>query len=239
MKADLSKLSERYLAALRKHLESGSKIGLPPAAGLGRQAVALGLGTLELARIHELALRSQLSPGRPTGRRGGLIKRAKTFFAEVVTPIERTHRAVLLADGEVDRLRGALRQRTLDLSNSTRHLKRGVFQRQAAEAALKKSGKHRTRLLQESRRLQEHLRSVTREMLAAQEDERQRISRQLRDEIAQMLLGVHVRLLALRQGASSHTGNLKKEIASTQRLVKQSARTIQRFAGEFSLEHEP
>jgi len=56
MKKKLIRLSERYVTVLRKHLKQGPQAGLQPALGVGRAAVALGLETLELARIHERAL---------------------------------------------------------------------------------------------------------------------------------------------------------------------------------------
>jgi Histidine kinase. len=51
-----------------------------------------------------------------------------------------------------------------------------------------------------------------------QEDERQKISHQLQDGIAQTLLGINVRLLALKTAAKGNTANLKKDIASILRL---------------------
>ena len=63
-------------------------------------------------------------------------------------------------------------------------------------------------------------------MLVAQEDERKKISLELQDEIAQTLLGINVRLLSLKQEARSNTKGLKNEIASTQRLVAKSARSV-------------
>jgi signal transduction histidine kinase len=63
-------------------------------------------------------------------------------------------------------------------------------------------------------------------VIAAQEDERKKISRELQDEIAQTLLGINVRLLSLKQEARSNSKGLKKEIASTQLLVANSARSV-------------
>jgi len=60
MKRKLIALSQRYVAALRKHLKQGPR-AIPPcgtARGLGRQAVAIGLETLDVARIHDGALAS-------------------------------------------------------------------------------------------------------------------------------------------------------------------------------------
>ena len=79
---------------------------------------------------------------------------------------------------------------------------------------------------------------LTRQLFSAQEDERHKSSHQLQDEIAQLLLGINVRLLTLRKAAKAGAGTFKKEIASTQRLVGQSVRTTNRFAHEFSLHHE-
>lgn len=106
------------------------------------------------------------------------------------------------------------------MSASNRSLKRGIAQRKTVEAALKQSGEHYKTLLNESLALQEHLRRLTRQILTAQEVERKQLSRGLRDEIAQTLLGINVRLLSLKKAAKGDTTNLKKEIARTQRLVQ-------------------
>ena len=93
MKRKLNTLSRQYVAALRKHLQQGPRASLLPAQGLGRRAVACGLETLDLARIHEEALAAL----EATSSRNGIIKRAELFFAEAITPIEKTHRAALNA----------------------------------------------------------------------------------------------------------------------------------------------
>ena len=124
-------------------------------------------------------------------------------------------------------------RRTLELAVTNRQLKRGVVRRKSVEAALKKSGEHYARLLKDSLQLQEGLRQLTHQVLAAQEEERKKISLELQDEVAQTLLGINVRLLSLKQEARSNTQGLKKEIASTQRLVAKSARSVRRVAREF------
>jgi two-component system, NarL family, sensor histidine kinase DegS len=238
VKTKLSRLSEQYLAALRQYIKPGAKANLESATRLGHQAVALRLETLGLARIHEQALRSLVAPGHSAKSHAARIQRARAFFAQAVAPIEKTHHAALKADIHLKQLNQTLSQRAVESSASARHLKRSILQRQSAEAALRKSGKQRTKLLEESRRLQQHSRHLTREILSAQEDEWQKISHQLHDEIAQILLGINVRLLTLKKAAKANTGSLRKEIASTQRLVKQSVKTINRFAHEFGLQHE-
>jgi len=239
MKRKLTELSRRYVTALRKHLKPGPRASLQPALRLGRRAVVLGLETLELARIHEQALTAlELSSSR-----NGMIKRAENFFTEAITPIVETHRAARQSKIDLNQLKETLNRRTLELATANRQLQRGIVRRKSVEAALKQSGKHYTRLLKESLHLQKGLRQLTRQVLAAQEDERKKISRELQDEIVQILLGINVRLLSLKQEARVNTQlkeetrvntqGLKKEIASMRRLVAKSARSVRRVAREF------
>jgi signal transduction histidine kinase len=235
MKRKLIRLSRGYATALQKHLQQGPGGSLQPARGLGRRAAALGLETLDVARIHEAALASL-----EAARRGdGILKRAEMFFAEAIIPIEKTHRAALRANSHLQKLNKTLGRRTVDLAASNRFLKQGIAQRKTVERALKKSADHYARLVKESRRLQTHLRHLTHQLLAAQEAERKQISRELHDEVAQTLLGINVRLLTLKREATANTKGLKKEIASTQRLVEESVKTMSRFAREFGPQHDP
>ena len=52
------------------------------------------------------------------------------------------------------------------------------------------------------------------------------------------MLGINVRLLTLKKEATVNTKGLKKEIASTQRLVEKSVKTMSRFAREFGKQHD-
>lgn len=238
MKTKIAGWSRRYQTALRRYLAQGSAASVQPTLGLGRQAVILGLETLDLARIHEQALMALVSPSGSLRNMQKTIARAKSFFAEAIVPIEKTHRAAQETNVQVNQLTQTLRRRTMESSAATRRLKRGVARRRAAEAVLKKSGAHRIGLLQESRRLQNRLRDQMRAMLVAQESGRQKSSSQLHDEIAQTLLAIHVRLLTLKKATKASTESLKKEIAETQRLVKQSVAMIQRLAHEYGANHE-
>ena len=229
MKQELIGLSQRYVTALQKHLKQGPRASLQPALGVGRRAVALGLETLELALMHQRALATlELSKSKD-----GEIKRAEMFFTEALTPIVETHRAARQSKMELDRLNVTLNRRTLELAAANRQLQRGILRRKSVEGALKKSGTHYTKLLKESLQLQEGLRQLTRQVLASQEEERRKISLELQNEIAQTLLGINVRLISLKQEARNNTKGLKNEIASTQRLVIKSAKSVRRVAREF------
>ena len=238
MNAETAGWSRRYQTALSRHLERGSEASPKPALGLGRRAAALGLETLDVAVIHEKAVMTLVHPGGASRARKRTIERANVFFTETIVPIEKTHRAALKADVRVNQLTQTLRRRTAESSASTRHLEQGIAERQAAEAALKKSGKHHIRLLQESGRLQTRLRDQTRDILSAQEDGREKASRQLHDEIAQILLAINLRLLTVKTSARGNTDSLAKKIAETQRVVQESAKTIKRLAHELGVYHD-
>ena len=62
MKAKHLKLSQRYRTALRAHLKEGRVAGLELARGLGGEALAAGLETLDLAKLHEQILVTEVLP---------------------------------------------------------------------------------------------------------------------------------------------------------------------------------
>ncbi|HTD65156.1 MAG TPA: histidine kinase [Candidatus Limnocylindria bacterium] len=238
MKRQWLAFSRRYQAALHKHLEQASKSRVPPAHRLGEQAVTLGLETLDLARIHKSALTVLVLPGNSPAAKDRMVKCAEMFFTEAITPIEKTHRAGIKSAARLDRQNKTLNRRNAQLAAAKRHLKQGIVRRKAAEEALKTSEQHYAKLLEESHQLQKHLQKLTHRILSAQENERRKISHDLHDEIAQTLLGINVRLLALKKGAAARPEGLAKEIANAQRLVEKSVKSIDRFAREFRVQHE-
>lgn len=119
-----------------------------------------------------------------------------------------------------------------ELTTVTQRLQRETARRKAAEAELKESHLHYGQLLAQSRLMQKQLRHLSHQILLAQEEERKHISRELHDEISQILTGINVRLAALKLEASTNTGNLKKKIVNTQRLVEKSVEAVHRFARE-------
>jgi signal transduction histidine kinase len=226
------RFSIRYQGALRRFLKQGRQGGLAAARGLGSQALAAGLQTLELAKLHEQTLIQQVLPGCPAGKRAALIQRAGIFFTEAITPIETTHRGSREAAVHLNQIVEMLSQRTVELAASNLELREEIVQRKAVEEALKKSETHYSQLLEQSDQMQEQLRRLSRQILSAQEEERKEISRELHDVIAQTLTGINVRLAALKKEAALNTKGLDRNIARTQRLVEKSVDIVHQFARE-------
>ena len=232
MKRKLTGLSRQYQAALRTHLERSRPPSLRPAKGLGHQAMSLGLETLELAKIHQQALIKEVVPSDSPATREVKVRRAGTFFAEAITPIEKTHRIARETVVKMDRLNQKLLRRSAALAASNRALKQEIARRRAAEEALRKSKQHYGELLEQSRVMQEQLRLLSRQLLSAQEEERKKISRELHDVIAQTLTTINVRLAALKTEAALNTRGLERSIVRTQQLVEHSVNIVHRFARE-------
>lgn len=227
MKTKPIEFPRRYATALRRHLNPGERASLLPALRLGRQAAALGLNAFDLVRIHEEAIAPILAGSRT---KKTLSKRADLFFNETLTPILEIHRASRRGSIDQPGLDGTLsRHTTSELGVGNSPLPRGKVRHENVEVALKRSRDYYRELLNDSMELQEAMRQLTHQALAGQEDERRTISRELRNEIAQTLLSIHVRLLILRKVVRGSPANFEKDLACTKRSVKESLQSINRF----------
>ncbi len=223
-------LSRLYQLALQAYLRQGPGSDLDPAREVGRHAVRLGLEILDLARVHEIALAVLVLPSVSAST--GQFGRAGLFFAEAITPLEQTHRVAREANAQLTVVVKELSQRTLQLSNSVEGLHQEIIQRKFIEESLRVSDQNARVLLARSLTMEAEMRSMSRQLLTAQEEERGRISRELHDVIAQTLSGISVRLstLELESKTAISRLDLQQSIADTQQLVKQSVDVVHRFA---------
>lgn len=227
-------LQRPYRVALQQYVEEESAASVQPAWELGRQAVALGLETLDLALIHENALLLVIAAASKDDAtfKKRLGKRSGKFFAEAILPLEETHRTAIDTNVHLSELNKALDRRTRELAASNLKLQREVEQRRSVEESLRKSVKRSDNLLQQSRQMQEQLRLLSRRVLSAQEEERKRVSRDLHDVIAQMLTGINLQLATLKTDAAVNSREISQKITRTQRLVEKSVDAVHRFARE-------
>ncbi|TAM49875.1 MAG: PAS domain S-box protein [Paraburkholderia sp.] len=102
MSTRLEALSAAYLCGLRAYLEAASEAGLAHAYELGRQAMADGLGLLDIAQLHRAALDTLVLPAAPADREH-LLDASTAFFNELLAPFELSiegYRAALTASEE-------------------------------------------------------------------------------------------------------------------------------------------
>lgn len=225
-------LQSLYLSALAQYLETDAATTLETARDIGCQAVRLGVEALALARIHEGAVLSLLIPKDATAASLLLVARAGVFFAEALTPIEETHRGALDSTSRLNQLIDALDQQKIDLAASNEQLRTEVLHRHSVEETLRTSQFASSQLLSKSLENQEELRHLSRQILTVQEAERQRISRELHEVVAQTLNSIHLRLAALKAESTSTAKDLHDKITLTQRLVEESVEIVHRFASE-------
>lgn len=116
------------------------------------------------------------------------------------------------------------------LTATNLELKTEIVKREAIEEALKKSEHYKGRLLDESRRLHGQLRDFSHRIIETREEERRLISRELHDEVTQLLAGINVNLETLAREATVEPRALRQKIIRTQRVVEQAVKSIHEFA---------
>jgi len=160
------------------------------------------------------------------------MERAGLFFAQVIIPIEQTHRGAREANVRSSKVVKALHKRSLELAESVQELKQEIKQRQVVERCLRHSQQTTSKRLANSRQMQEELRDLSRQLLTSQEKDRRKISHELNDVIAPTLVGINVRLAALKVECMASTHELYEKIAVTQKLVEKSVEIVHDFARE-------
>ncbi len=125
--------------------------------------------------------------------------------------------------GYAGKLETLVTERTAELTATNQRLEGSV------DSIRKGREEYRTLLL-ESQSMQRKLRQLTHQIISAQEEERKQISRELHDEVVQMLVGINVELSALGKRSSVGGPNFPGKIAHTQRLVEDSVNAVHRFA---------
>jgi two-component system sensor histidine kinase DegS len=224
--------ARRYKTVLRLYLTQEQEALLQKAYELGRQAIATGLGVLDMARIHQQALALCLSPTRLAHANPKPFKAAETFFMETLSPFEAAHRGFRKANDELHQLNAALAERNAALARANRELAREITGRRRSEKALRESQDHYRLLFRGASVMEENLRDLSNQILHVQEAERKRISRELHDEVGQALTALGTDLGMLQQNGAVDGDRLKRKISDMHTLLGQIIEWVHRFARE-------
>lgn len=198
--------AQRYLAALQRHLADGSLAASSTEAAhlLGQEASESGMDVLDLVRTHDHAMAEIFSPREDESL--GPVDRSTPsgafLYESLTTMSERNAETSKLA--------------SCALVESEQRLKEEV--------------ERYNQLLSDSRRLEEQSRRLAHQLLQAQEEERREISRDLHDEVAQILAGINVRLAALREGGVINFKSFEQGIQQTQEMIEASVDVVHRYA---------
>ena len=232
MDKTLKDYSEEYGLALQHYLAQRQESNLERAYELGRKACAVGLGVLQVSKIHQEAMTRLLTASPRLATRPAALEAAGTFVMEVLSPFEATHRGFHEINLKLLELNRTLSQRNQDLSESNRSLQMEVTERKRTATALRESQEYYQVLFNEARQMQEDLRRLSTQVLRVQEEERNRISRELHDEIGQALTAIHVHLTLASRQMGVGTKICTHAIGTALRVLEETMESVHRFARE-------
>ena len=110
----MTELDPDYLSAVQAHVNAAGEESLSRAYELGRQALADGLGLLDIISLYEEIIQTLVMPREPA-QRPSATAAVSDFFREFVSPFEMTFRGYREANHELQRL-------NQELSNVNREL---------------------------------------------------------------------------------------------------------------------
>ncbi len=115
---------------------------------------------------------------------------------------------------------------------TVRGVARDVTQQVQTQRALRKSELHFRQLLGQATAMRQNFALLSQEVLRVQEEERKRISRELHDEMGQLLTAINVSLEMMRKSIAKEEPMSLRRIDDIQNLVQQVFESIHRFSRE-------
>jgi light-regulated signal transduction histidine kinase (bacteriophytochrome) len=115
-------IEKKYKAALREHLARPDEDTLFGAYQLGHDAIARGMGVLEIADIHQRALVSLTADATTPDEITAIFGNAHAFYREILSSFEMIHRGFRESTAAVEELEQRIQQRTSLLQETNKEL---------------------------------------------------------------------------------------------------------------------
>lgn len=132
-------LVAKYELALGAYVARGDEAALQGAYEVGRKALNLGLGVVDVARLHQEALLRLVARGPARVANARWTKAVETFLMELLSAFEVAHRGFRDACERLGRLNEALQERHRELALNLAKLAREVARRKNAQELLQES----------------------------------------------------------------------------------------------------
>ena len=116
MRSSWTTLVAQYRDALSTYAASGEEQHLQSAYELGRSALNLGFGVLDMVRLHQEALVAVVASTAAPVATVRLAKAVETFLMEALSPFEAAHRGFRDACQRLRELNDALAERNQQLA---------------------------------------------------------------------------------------------------------------------------
>ncbi len=209
-----------YRRALGEYLEHRDEDRLGVACELGYAAMRRGMGVFDLVRLHE---DSWPQAAGASGSRYGAAQQflaAREFLMDALSPFDAALRRLPATQARVGDLELALARRGQELA--------GLIAGQLEQHAALRCAKARTvKLCQQVRTLKSAVLSYPEKLVQVHEAERKRVSRELHDDVGQLLVALNVSLAILKKEADLANG-FHRHVETAQALVAQSMESVHR-----------
>jgi signal transduction histidine kinase len=210
-----------YRRALGAYLANPDEEHLGAASEMGCLAMRRGMSIFDLVRLHEDSWPMLVAPSGGRYEVTHQCRGGREFLLEALSPFEAALRRLPAAQARVGDLELALARRGQELAE--------LVPRQLQLEAALRCGKMRTlKLCQQVRLLKTEILTHPDKLVQVHEAERKRVSRELHDDIGQLLVALSVRLEAVKKDAGAGE-SLQRQVEVAQALVAQTMDSTHRI----------
>ena len=203
------------------YLEHRDEKRLEEACELGYAAMRRGMGIFDLVRLHEDSWPLMSAPGVTSHEVTQRFHAAREFLLDALSPFDAALRRLPATQARLGDLELALARRGQELADL-------VPRQFELEAALRCAKARTLKQCQEVRTLKAAVLTHPEKLVQVHEAERKRVSRELHDDIGQLLVALSVNLATFKKEAEE-SNVLQSQLEAAQALVAQSMESVHRI----------